>query len=262
MANSGHNRKLILTEKLVVPADASRRPEVVNSLRQIFRSKLMKSSRFILLLLLIVAPAYATSFKIDTEESVFKQDIQSPYFVDYFNSYTYGSLIVQSLPLIQDNYTWAVMSADKKLYSGNGNMSTNRANDFLVIDFLEPITAVGGYFWPTDILGNNLAYKATEVSFISLDDVIIYQTILNSGNPSFLGFISLDGTAVKELQISVLGCLETPRDWPTVDNLYAGSAKSLVGGDNAPIPNPEPSTIMLMSTGICGIGIILRRKNK
>ncbi len=217
----------------------------------------MRSVRTLALFLALSSPAFATAIRVDSEAE-FLSSIETPYLFEDFEEYQYGSLIAPTLTLAQNDYL-AVMSAQTKLYSGVGNMSTKCINDLLVVDFSdspEPVTAVGGYFWPTDIHGNNL----TGYTKIVLSDGSVYE-IENAAYGSFLGVIGTDGTFFERLEISVLGSALIPYTWPTVDNLYAGAARSLVGGDETPIPNPEPSALLLLFTGLCGLGIkLLRRK--
>ncbi len=212
----------------------------------------MRSIRILILVLIAAAPAYATAVRIDSE-SEFLAAIQTPYLFEDFGEYTYGSYIAPTLFIAQYNYE-ALLSAETKLYSGLGNMSTRCVNDILVMDFTDspaPVTAVGGYFWPTGYWGNNL----TGYTRVVLSDASVYE-IEVSEYGSFLGLVSLDQTAFERLEISVLGKLDTPWSWPTVDNLYAGTALELVGMTFVPVPSPEPSSLMLSSAGLCGFGAI------
>ena len=218
----------------------------------------MKGAQILLALLIAAAPVYATAIRFDSEAE-FLQNIEIPYLYDDFNQYTYGSLIAYYLVLDQHEYS-TVLSAENKLYSGNGNMSTNHVDDVLVLDFSEsptPVTAVGGYFWPTDIEGSDLIGYTK----ISLSDGTVLEN-RDADYTNFLGFVSTDESGFQKLEISVLGRLDNPYSWPTVDDLYIGSAKNLVGGDDTPIPYPEPSSLLLLGTGICGIVMVMRRKKK
>jgi hypothetical protein len=214
----------------------------------------MKGIRFLIFMLIATAPAYATAIRIDTE-SEFLAALENPYLFEDFNQYTYGSYVAPALELDASGYQ-VVLSAQTKLYSGDGDMSTRCVDDVLVIDFSSfsiPITAIGGYFWPTDIQDRDLVGYTKVV----LSDGSVYE-IEKADYDTFLGFISTDNTVFSRLEISVLGRLSAPYSWPTVDNLYAGT----VNPDFDPVPNPEPSSLLLLTTGLCGIVFFLRRKVK
>jgi hypothetical protein len=221
----------------------------------------MKSIRILLLLPIVLiasAQVYATAIRIDSEAE-FLAAIETPYLFEDFSQYTYGSYVANSLILAESGYIGALF-ANSKLYSGDGNMSTKCVNDILTIDFANspfPVTAIGGYFWPTDIRGNNLVGYTKVV----LSDGVVYE-INRSDYSSFLGLISADSSAFSRLEISVLGRIDTPYSWPTVDNLYVGTARNLAGVDKDLIPYPEPSSVLLLGTGLCGICIFLRRRRK
>jgi hypothetical protein len=208
----------------------------------------MKNLLITSLLLLLAVPAFATTVSYD-DIDLFLAKVETPFLFEDFEQYDYGKFVSPSL-LLEDegnNYI-VVLSASTKLYSGDGNMSTKCVNDTLVMDFSQsptPITAVGGNFWPTDIKGNDLEGYTRLV----LSD----GTVIDSASADiddFLGFTASAGSAFTRLELTVAGSLALPKSWPTVDNLYVGTA----------IPNPEPSSLLLLATGICGIGIVIRRK--
>jgi hypothetical protein len=207
----------------------------------------MKTTLIVIALVLLSCPAFATAIPT-TSESDFLAAIKSSYLFEDFNEYTYGSYKLPSLSLEENGYI-AVLSSGHKLYSGNGFMSTNCANDPLIIDFSEsaiPVTAIGGHFWPTGASGNNLIGYTKLV----LSDGTVYE-IQSADYDDFVGFVSHDGTAFEKIEISVLGGQVSPYTWPSVDNLYVGTAHA-----------PEPSTLLLISTGIAGLGVLSFRKKQ
>jgi hypothetical protein len=128
------------------------------------------------------------------------------------------------------------------------SVTTICVNDHLVMDFSgsrTPITAIGGNFGQTnfgiaDLEGNMK---------VTLSDGSVYE-IENANRKYFLGLFSPDGPAFQRLGILVLGSPGLNRSWPTVDNLYIGSA----------IHAPEPSSLLLLATGVCGIGLLTRKR--
>lgn len=214
------------------------------------------------MLLLLAIPASATAIQYSSKDA-FLAAVEAPYLFENFSQYAYGELVAQSLAVEKENYL-VVLSAAHRLFSGDGNMSINCANDLLIIDFSSslienhsPITAFGANFWPTDFSGHNLVGPIK----VTLSDGSVYQSE-TAYNGAFVGFISADGSAFQTIEVTVPARPGDPYSWPTLDNLYAGSVQNHMGGDNPPIPNPEPSSLLLLGTGICGIGIVVRNAKK
>jgi hypothetical protein len=204
----------------------------------------MKSFWMIIALLVIAVPLQANPIPY-TSEAAFLQYLESPYLIENFDTMRYGSYKAPTMRLNQSGYQ-VVLSAYSRLYSLPGSMSTNSSYDVLKIDFTEspnPVTAVGGYFWPTDLPGNNL----TGPIRIVFSDGSEYVAE-NAAYGDFLGFTITDGTAFQFLEISTL----VRSSWPTVDHLYVGN--------DPPIATPEPSSLLFLGTGIGGIGMLVLRK--
>jgi hypothetical protein len=208
----------------------------------------MKRLLITALFLMLAVPAFATTVLYDDKDE-FLAKVETTFFFESFDQYQRGKFVSTSL-LLEDegkNYI-VVLSAATKLYSGDGNMSTKWANDTLIMDFSQsptPITAVGGNFWLTDKYFNDLV-GFTRVILSDGTEI----TSENADSDYFLGFTSPHGPAFTRLEFTVTGSLTNPYAWPTVDNLYVGTA----------IPNPESSSLLLLATGICGTGLIIRRK--
>jgi hypothetical protein len=206
----------------------------------------MKTLFITILALLLAVPAFATTI-LFSDKDRFLEHVESPYLFEDFDQYSYGQLVSPSLELQQWNYK-VVISAATNLYSGNGNMSTRCVNDTLVMDFSVspmPITAIGGNFWPTDKYGHDMV-GFTKVVLSDGTEI----TFENADLDNFLGITSQHGAAFTRLELTVAGSLIRPYSWPTVDNLYVGTA----------IPNPEPSSLLLFASGVCGVVIFIRRK--
>lgn len=200
------------------------------------------------LLFLISCPSWAGIITVNSE-SALVGSLQSGYLFENFNSYSYGSFIGYTLAINQNGYL-ATLSAANMLYSGNGNMSTNDSRDALVINFSNNVTAVGGYFWPTDLKGLNLIGNMT----VRLSDGSLYTyNITAADSNTFRGFIS-DGASIQQIQIIAdTGQAVNDSEWPTVDNLYAGTASV-----------PEPALPLLLGIGIGAVSLAnwLHRKKR
>ena len=214
----------------------------------------MKRITIIIALVLVSHSAWAGIIRYDTE-AAFREILTTPYLFDDFHEYTYRSYVAPTLMLDENGYQVELSASgpsspptsSKMLYSLNGSMSTRNCYDPLVIDMTGsaiPVTAIGGYFWPTDYYGNNV----TGNIIVTLSDGALYvmrvdQTSVNT----FLGFGS-DGSAFKRLEVSMI--LDNSNDyaWPTLDNLYAGT--------DPPNSVPESPSAALLSAGLFGLGAV------
>jgi hypothetical protein len=204
-------------------------------------SAAMKFAPIAVVFMLVLSPSFADPV-LHTSETDFLRVLDTPFLLEDFSVYSYGSYKGQDLLLERNGYQ-AVLSVERGLYALNGSMSTRWDVDILKIDFSgspSPVTAVGGFFWPTDLPGNNLVGP---IRFVLSNGNEYLLRDAYSG--SFVGFTVFDGTSLQSLEISTL----IGSTWPTVDHLYVGS--------DSPIPTPEPSSWLFFVAGICGIGVIV-----
>jgi hypothetical protein len=212
----------------------------------------MKRTLIVFILLLAPFPVYASVIQLNSE-AAFLDILKTPYLFEDFNSYTYKSYVKPTLTLEGNGYS-AVLSSERNLFSLNGSMSAQWDSDSLIIDFSSsatPITAVGGFFFPDDKIGNDLIGYTKITLFDGTEHVVELESASHS---TFLGF-GTAGTPFQYLKIEVLGELSNPHSWVTVDSLYVGADPP-----NNVIPTPEPSYLLLLASCILGIYITARKR--
>ncbi|MGA9342720.1 MAG: hypothetical protein WBV61_10400, partial [Rhodanobacteraceae bacterium] len=111
-------------------------------------------------------------------------------------------------------------TGDGCLYNDTGLISTSSATDQIVVTFTgNPVTAVGGNFWATDI---NVVPTGTSI-VITLSDGTT-ETFSPPDQTGFRGFT----TAVPITSITIDAPDDDPVNgpfyWSTMDNLIVGSA--------------------------------------
>jgi hypothetical protein len=114
--------------------------------------------------------------------------------------------------------------SDGALYNGPGFVSTERVGDNIVVYFSgNPVTAVGGNFWPSDFF-----LRPTNGSIDLFLDDGTRETIESSGPDDFRGFIT--ALPVGRLTIDAPDIAKppdgtSPDRWPTLDNLVIGTGR-------------------------------------
>jgi len=176
-----------------------------------------------------------------TDEADFVNAMMPGYYLEEFDGFTYGSYTELTLDLAQGGWAYTISAEDQGggggLYSGDGNMSNNNAADALRVDFTgDPVTAIGGFFFPGEING---FFQAGPMR-IELSDGTVYEYDSVS-DTDFLGFVS--EAPITWMLIDAVG-LDLP-DWPTMDHFYVGTAV------------PAPSVVALL--GLAGFARRRRR---
>jgi hypothetical protein len=207
----------------------------------------MREIKFLTLLLGVVcmiafnATTYAAISY--TNEATFLASIQSGYYLEDFNSYSYGSYnSLSPLVLTSNDYTWSMASTTAGLYSSPGSMSVGSYGYPINISFSgNPVTAVGAIIGPSDYLGN---FVAGNINLTLSDGTSLTNYYMNIGD--FLGFTS--ATPITSMSINTpLGddtCIQ-------IDHFYVGAAA----------PVPIPAAVWLLGSGLIGL-IGVRRFKK
>ncbi len=213
------------------------------------------------LMIAISSPAWA-GITVFTSKAEFQAAIQPGYLFDNFDNLTYGSLFAPSMQLEQQGFVATITASYDKLYSGLGNISTNYGDAAIVIAFSgEPVTAVGGLFFPTDIDGTCSAGKM----IITLDNGEPPIELERLDCTEFWG-ITTDGSAIAEISIMADRVNPTSNgilnvdNWPNVDDLYIGRRS-----EDAPTvltvvidikPGDFPNVVNPYSKGVIPVAIL------
>jgi hypothetical protein len=187
----------------------------------------------------ITPSAFAQWF---TNEAAFTAALNGPFYLEDFSNFTFGN------PLNGSQTTWAAPGANgygwtaaatNGLYSNISALSTNTANDPLVLTFTgAPVTAFGGNIANSDIAGNLIPGTVTML----MSNGATNNLVLGAAE-GFLGYIS--PVVLTTVTISATG---TTNNWPQLDHAYTGSAV------------PEPGTMIALGLGAAALAARRRRK--
>jgi len=207
--------------------------------------------------------ATTTAAGIYRNEAEFKAALEPGWFQDSYDEFTYGSFVDYQLDRGPVNgYSYFVNAFGETddgfgptlLYSGDGNMSTNSAWDWMNVTFTEKLpNAVGGRFFPGDINGN---FSGGIIEMV-LSDQTTYTLEFpweNGGGggyapvaDSFVGFVS--DVSIYSMVVYMRES-EAPLAWPTIDDLIMGKATTAI---------PEPGTLALLGIGTALTSLRKRR---
>jgi hypothetical protein len=198
--------------------------------------------RYFAIAVLLVGAASASAATVYTTEASFLAAITGGggYLLEDFAGYTYGSYTGYTLNLgPQNGYAGTIKAeggANSFLWSGDGDMSTNSALDYLRVDFTGNTTySTGGFFYPTDISG----YFVVGMGMVlDLSDGTHY-VFTPPNKTTFIGFVG--STPLSWIKIDAPD--STSYYWPTMDHYY--------------IDSPEPASLGLLALGALAL---LRRR--
>lgn len=181
-----------------------------------------------------------------TDQASFLAAIESSYLFDDFDG---GSGTASTVTVGPENgYAYSAQASNNALffasvvgYADNPALSTNISGPTIEITFTEaPVTAVGGFFFPTDVAGNVITGTIT-LDFNGGGS----DSLVNPGVSTFSGFTSTVPLAGLSISAQLCGSTDC---YPTLDNFYVGAAATT---SDAPVP----ATAALLALGVVGIGL-------
>jgi|GEM_PF-961185 len=203
--------------------------------------------RAVMLAALTALPSAAQAMLMEyTDQASFLAAIESSYLFDDFDGESGQTSTVTGGP--ENGYEYSAEASTDDLFFANvtGNadnpaLSTFSAGPTIEITFTgAPVTAVGGFFFPTDIGGNVITGTIT-LDFNGGGS----DSLLNPGVSTFSGFTST--VPLAGLSIDTQACASTSC-YPALDNFYVGAAATT---SDAPVP----ATAALLALGVVGIGL-------
>jgi len=187
-----------------------------------------------------IAAAHATWY---TNEASFVSAINSVYYLEDFNDFTFGNPLDGSQNTWQapgaNGYGWSA-SANLGLFSNDGALSTNVALDPIVLTFAgNPVTAFGAILADTGIDGSEIA--GTETLTLSDGE----SQSIDATTDGFLGWVG--GNPISGVTMTVTGS-GGGQDWNQMDHVYTGAAAV-----------PEPLSVAGVAAGLLAL---LRRRRR
>jgi hypothetical protein len=211
--------------------------------------------RCFLLAAVAITLALPSAVKADivyTDEAAFLANVQPGYYKETFDSLSNPVPNPATFSLNGFSYDAAAAGGLYAVFpASDGALSTSNSDTSLILTFTSGnVTAVGGYFFPTDLLGQITPGIVT----VALDNGTT-QDVTTGALTSFLGFTTT--VPITSLTISIsANDLDPNNKWSTVNDLFVGTA-------NSPTAAPEPATLVLASIGLLGLaGYRYTRKKK
>jgi hypothetical protein len=165
---------------------------------------------------------------------------------------TFDDLVpMQAYPTLNrtaGDYSYTATSSALFLYGAGGAadpwLSTNYTDASLTFsNFSGGVTALGGYFFGTDIWGK---FKpGTSLTLTASDGSTLNYTLSDTYTGSFLGFVSSSPLVSVTMQKDT-----ADQYWPTVNNLTLGMA----------MPVPEPGSWAMLMAGLSLAGLAAWRR--
>jgi hypothetical protein len=148
-----------------------------------------------------------------TDRTTFLTHVAAGFFDNPFADAVPGA--IASLSYTNGGWAYTVTASTDQLFNDTGLISTNLAADAIVVTFTgDPVTAVGGNFWATDI---NVAPTGTDITILLSDGTT--ETFTSTGPTDFRGFT----TVAPITTITIDAPDDAGNFWPTMDNLIIGT---------------------------------------
>jgi hypothetical protein len=167
----------------------------------------------------------ATAYDLFTDDVAFEAMLVPGFYLEEFDGYTYGSFTDEFLILESNGWRYTIDedgTGSSGLWSGDGNMSTNSALNYLTVTFDETAdkglpTAVGGWFFPSEI--NGFYIPGPMDLTIWYDDGTSDTYSWDTANDTdFRGFGGTKPIAEFWIDAPEVG----ENAWPTMDHFYVG----------------------------------------
>lgn len=208
--------------------------------------------------LLAASPASAAFITTSDTSATFLAGVKT-YYLEDFNNYSSGDY-GPSMSFSKNGFSYDVTATPSDhVYTTDPSptdptlraISTAFAYSTLVFTFGNGVDAVGGAFFLTAADGTSVAGSLTVDLFDPLSQELTEQTFTVPSATGFEGFIA-HGASIRSLTVNPgpdPGDPNTPGVYATVDNLYAGTAKT-----------PEPASMALLFSGLCACAFRAYRK--
>ncbi len=129
-------------------------------------------------------------------------------------------------------------------------LSTNLPDSTITFDAFSPaVSAIGGFFFGSEVNGRFQPDVSITLVATDADASSLTETISNSTENSFRGFVS-----TKPLTSLTVTAVQLNSPWPTVEDLTLAEARATA------VPEPESAALLLAALGLMGT-MARRRRN-
>ncbi len=188
-----------------------------------------------------VSTAAAFAGTVYTDSTSFLGNVAAGYFLNDFESVAADS--TADITGSFNGFSYTISGVTGSLYNGPGFVSLSSFSDSIEVTFTgNPVTAIGGNFWATNF---DFSSAASDITILLSDGTS--TTFSPFGPTDFRGFTS--SVAISSMVVSS----NSVNAWATMDNLYVGTAISVV-----PVPTAAWAGLGLL--GVMGGVRVTRRR--